>query len=203
MEKRKYTQRVRAERQDETRRRIVDAAVALHEELGPRNTTVSAIAERAGVQRLTVYRHFPDERAVIQACSTAFMERNPPPPLPDEAAPGADREWLQDALHALYAWNRRTGRMWTSVYRDAGDVAPVREALEELLDYLKDYGAVLLRRLRARGETSRELRAAVGLALTFATWSTLAAQGMGDRPMAALVAGWLDSLAPRAGRPRK
>jgi AcrR family transcriptional regulator len=199
MEKRKYTQRRRAELQDGTRQRITEAAMALHEEIGPRNTTVSAIAERAGVQRLTVYRHFPDERAVIQACSALWTERNPPPPPPDPRGPGDDADWLQDALHALYAYNRRTQRMWTSIYRDADEIEALREALEEVAAYHKEYGAALLRRLRSRGEPHRDLRAVVGLALTFATWSTLAAQGLGDRAMARLMGEWIAGLAARKG----
>jgi len=195
MEKRKYTLRRRAEQQDETRRRIVEATMALHEELGPRNTTISAIAERAGVQRLTVYRHFPDEAAVIQACSAEWSGRHPPPALPDPRAPGPDLPWLQDALHAQYAYNRRTARMWESILRDAGQVQALQEPLAEVADYQRRYGAALLQRLRARGETGRELRAAVALSLTFATWSTLAAQGLGDKPMARLMAAWLDGLA--------
>lgn len=195
MDKRKYTLRRRAEQQDETRQRIVEATMALHEELGPRNTTISAIAERAGVQRLTVYRHFPDENAVIHACSTEWSQRNPPPPLPDPHAPGPDLQWLQDALHVQYAYNRRTAGMWASILRDAGQVQALQAPLSEVADYLRRYGAVLLQRLRARGDTGRELRAAVALALSFTTWSTLAEQGLGDKPMARMMAGWLDDLA--------
>lgn len=195
MDRRKYTLGRRAEQQDGTRRRIIDAAIALHEEVGPRNTTISAIAERAGVQRLTVYRHLPDESAVIRACSTAWFERHPVPPLPDAAGAGTDAEWLQDALHALYAYNRRTQRMWEVVYRDAEDIEAIREVLAQVAVYLKSYGAALLKRLRSRGEPGRELRAAVTLALAFGTWSTLAGQGLGDKPMSRMMAGWLISLA--------
>ena len=76
---RKYEMKRRARRQEETRRRITEAAVRLHQALGPAKTTISAIAERAGVQRLTVYRHFPDERALLSACSSHYAAANPPP----------------------------------------------------------------------------------------------------------------------------
>ena len=79
---RKYELKARAERQEETRRRIVEAAIDLHRTLGPAHTSFSAIAERAGVQRHTLYRHFPDERAMGLACSGLYSERNP---LPDPA----------------------------------------------------------------------------------------------------------------------
>ena len=81
MGKRKYTLRQRAEQQEETRERIVDAAIALHEELGPAATTIRALAERAGVQRLTVYRHFANEGEILDACSTKWLGLNPPPLL--------------------------------------------------------------------------------------------------------------------------
>ena len=76
---RKYELKRRAERQEQTRRRIVEATVGLHESVGPARTTVSAVAERAGVQRLTVYRHFPDERALLAACSGHWIASNPTP----------------------------------------------------------------------------------------------------------------------------
>src|SRR5947208_13533789 len=82
-EKRKYQLKARAERQEETRRRIVEATVALHEEVGPAKTTVAEIARRAGVQRLTVYNHFPDERELYAACSSHYLADHPPPPLDD------------------------------------------------------------------------------------------------------------------------
>ena len=68
--KRRYELKERARRQAETRQRIVDAAVELHTSVGPARTTISAIAERAGVERHTVYAHFPDEPTLFRACST-------------------------------------------------------------------------------------------------------------------------------------
>ena len=102
MKKRKYQLHRRAESQEETRRKIVDAIVDLHEKLGPRATTVSAIAEKAGVQRLTVYRHFPDEVALFAACSSHWLGEHP---LPDPAIWLAQPEWrarCRAAFAALY-----------------------------------------------------------------------------------------------------
>src|SRR3954469_20083307 len=76
---RKYELKKRAERQAETRRRIVEATEELHRTVGPARTTISEIAERAGVQRLTVYNHFPEERELFAACSAHFMAEVPPP----------------------------------------------------------------------------------------------------------------------------
>ncbi|WP_196987944.1 TetR/AcrR family transcriptional regulator [Caenimonas aquaedulcis] len=191
MEKRKYTQVRRAEQQDDTRRRIVEATMALHEEIGPRRTTISAIAERAGVQRLTVYRHFPDEAAVIHACSSTWFGQNPPPPLPAEGSGGTVDEALRDALQALYAYHRRTRRMWDAVLRDAGEVEALREPLAQAAAYFASYGDALLRKLHPRGEPGREARAAVALAVNFATWSTLADAGLADKAIARLMADWL------------
>src|SRR3954465_6182848 len=78
-EKRRYTKKVRAELEADTRRRITESAVELHGTVGPAHTSVSAVAERAGVRRSTVYRHFPDEDALFAACSAHWGERNPPP----------------------------------------------------------------------------------------------------------------------------
>ena len=83
--KRRYRKRRRAELEDETRRRITEAAVELHGTVGPARTTISAVAERAGVQRATLYRHFPDEEALFDACSSHWAAQHPLPDLADWA----------------------------------------------------------------------------------------------------------------------
>src|SRR6476469_3748045 len=77
--KRKYELKARAEAQEETRRRITEATVGLHLEVGPAQTTISEIAKRAGVQRLTVYNNFPDEASLLGACSAHYTAQHPPP----------------------------------------------------------------------------------------------------------------------------
>src|SRR5918999_1011525 len=101
---RPYRKNVRARREEETRRRITEATVELHREVGPSNTTISAIAERAGVQRLTVYRHFPDEAALFGACSAHWRAEHPVPDPRPWAAIGDPEERLRTALGEIYAY---------------------------------------------------------------------------------------------------
>jgi AcrR family transcriptional regulator len=183
MEKRKYTLRKRAEQQEDTRQRIVDAAIALHEELGPAETTVSAIAERAGVQRLTVYRYFPDDAALFGACTSGWAERHPQPPLP--AAPLAPRA-VAPALQALYAYYATTGRMLEMADRD-GDRVPALETVRRAqAEYLDAYAGALASAWPERADTA-PLAAAARLAVQFASWRTLADAGLDAPAMAATV----------------
>jgi AcrR family transcriptional regulator len=202
MEKRTYTLRKRAEAQDETRARIVEAAVALHEELGPARTTISAIAERAGVQRLTVYRHFPDEVALIAACSAHWLEDNP---LPDPAAwesiaDGPAR--TEAALLALFGYYRRTARMWTVVYRDRAEVAAIEEPLRKFEDRL----AAIQRGVAAAwgpAARHRTVKAALSHCLRFGTWQSLAQQGqLPQAEAASACVRWIEALVARAAAAR-
>src|SRR5690606_31459873 len=121
-EKRPYRMRRRAEAQDQTRRRILEAVMQLHEEVGPKATSISAIAERAGVQRLTVYRHFPDDEALIQACSGEWIQRNPPPDPGRWQGLADPAKQVRTALAEFYRYYRGTRRMWSGVHRDAPEV---------------------------------------------------------------------------------
>jgi AcrR family transcriptional regulator len=127
---RTYTLKRRAEQQAETRQRIVEAAVALHGEIGPARTTFSLVAERAGVQRNTFYSHFPDERSLLLACSALSLERDP---LPDAAAwrdIGDRVERLTAGISALYAWYGRNADLAGCVLRDAESHPLVREIVD-------------------------------------------------------------------------
>src|SRR3954468_8306139 len=106
-EPRPYKQKVRAERQEQTRQRIIEAAVALHLERGPAQTSINAIAERADVNRVTVYRHFPDTRSLLEACSAHARRVNPPPDLAPWRAIEDPRERIDVALPQLYDYFRR------------------------------------------------------------------------------------------------
>jgi AcrR family transcriptional regulator len=172
---RKYELKRRAQRQEETRQRITEAAVELHQDLGPANTTISAIAERAGVQRLTVYRHFPDERALLSACSSHYAVTNPLPD-PDAWTEISDPEArLRTALAQTYAYHRHTEPMMSKVLRDARVHAPVFEVLDPYLRHwdraryalVADWGA-------EDGGRLKMLLAALGHALDFWTWRSLA-----------------------------
>jgi AcrR family transcriptional regulator len=177
--KRRYEKRARAAREQATRLRIIDAAVALHGTVGPARTTISAIAERAGVRRATVYRHFPDERALFLGCSGAFRERNP---LPDPAtwasiADPADR--LGAALDAIYEWYEQVEPMLTAVLRDADAMPIIGELQGPRLAYLADVEDGLAPGWSARGNAAKRLRATIGLALDFFAWRTLYERGLG------------------------
>src|SRR3954464_4465374 len=131
MTTRPYNKRRRAELEEETRRRITAATLQLHREVGPARTTISAIAERAGVQRLTVYRHFPDEAELLGACGAAFIEHDPPPDPSPWATIADTHERISTALDAVYAWYRRNADMLANTERDAAvmpDLAAVADS---------------------------------------------------------------------------
>ena len=170
---RKYTLKQRAERQDDTRRRITEAIVALHETVGPAETTVSAIAERAGVQRLTVYRHFPDEAAQVAACSAHFRALHPPPdPAPLAAIPDPD-DRLRAALRALYAYYREIAPMMVNIQRDALRVPVLRPYVEAREAEIGTLGEWLAAGRSPEGSPAPRVRAAIRHALAFSTWQSL------------------------------
>ncbi|KAB2917073.1 MAG: TetR/AcrR family transcriptional regulator [Hyphomicrobiaceae bacterium] len=169
---RTYTLKRRAEAQAATRRRIVEAAVELHSSVGPALTTISMVAERAGVQRHTFYAHFPDERSLALACSGLHMERDP---LPDADAwrAIADRpERLRVGLLALYGWYERNAQLAGCVLRDA-EYHPLTREITEMRfgPYMAAYQDVLDAKLTPKQH------AVLHLALSFFTWRTLVREG--------------------------
>jgi AcrR family transcriptional regulator len=179
---RTYTLKKRAEQQAETRRRIVEAAVDLHTRIGPAQTTFSMVAEEAGVQRHTLYAHFPDERSLLMACSGHTQAADPPPDAKPWRAIGDPCARLRTGLAALYAWYGRNAQRVASVLRDAEYHALTREiAALRMGPYLKDYTEVLGEHLNARQ------RAMLALALSFYTSRTLTRDG-GLTPDAAVEA---------------
>lgn len=193
--KRGYTLRRRAERQQVTRARIVDAAIELHERLGPKATTITAIADRAGVQRLTVYRHFPDDVQLFRACTSQWLELNPPPDpaLWSEAAAGAAR--TRTALRALYDYYRRTERMWTVALRDRDELPALHGPMAEFDGYLDSVRDVLAEGWDSGSAADGGRRAPVlGHAVRFSTWQSLKDQGLDDGEMAGLIVKWLEAL---------
>jgi len=172
-DKRVYRKRRRAELEEMTRQRITQAAIDLHGSVGPAKTTVSGVAERAGVQRATVYRHFPDERSLFAACSAHWIAANP---LPD---PGAwarianPDERLRTALLELYAWFDETEYMLERVSRDAAVVPAMAEPVARTAAYFKQVVEVLMIDRRERGTVRSLNRAAISHALAFETWRSL------------------------------
>jgi len=171
--KRRYRKRRRAELEEETRLRITEAAVDLHGSLGPARTTISAVAERAGVQRATVYRHFPDEEALFGACSAHWRAQHPLPDLAAWAAVGDPSERLRAALTDLYAWYERGEGMLEKTTRDAPLVPAMRAAVESMGTWFAEAVATIVRGRRERGARRRQVEAAIGHAVSFATWRSL------------------------------
>ena len=183
-EKRKYELKARAESQEETRRRIVEATAQLHEEVGPAHTTVAEIARRAGVNRVTVYNHFPEEIELFGACQEHFLAEHP---LPDFAEPFAledPDERLRAVLRSLYSSYRDREPMTANVLRDRKAVP----ALDDLLAETMDAQQAALASALARGMRGRRTKALIALALDFWTWQRLTAEGLSDGEAADLMA---------------
>ncbi|MEA2682621.1 MAG: hypothetical protein QOK05_949 [Chloroflexota bacterium] len=183
-QKRPYELRARAEQQAITRQRIVAVTAELHDELGPARTTVAEIARRAGVQRLTVYNHFPDERGLYEACGEHWMSQNPPPDPSDALELRDPAARLRAVLVPLYRWYRRTARAQENMQRDrlvlpAFD-AVMRIRVDQQMNQLGDA-------LSAAVGVAPGVRAIVGLALNFWTWRTLSLGGLGDEDAAAVM----------------
>src|SRR3954468_5424916 len=195
-QKRPYRMQRRAELEEQTRRRITETTVALHEEVGPAQTSISAIAERAGVRRSTVYRHFPNDEALFAACSAHWREANPAPDpsgWPEIADPA---ERTEIALLDLYAFYERTEAMYTSLLRDEQLVPAVQRRLGDFYGYLGAIQDILLASRRLRGRRARATRAAIGHALAFPTWRSLARdQELGGDEAAALMSALIETAA--------
>jgi len=169
-QKRPYRMKRRAELEEETRRRITESAVALHERIGPAQTSITAIADEAGVRRSTVYRHFPDEDALFAACSAHFRALNPPPDPAAWAAIGDPDVRTEAGLRELYAFYGRTHRMYESLFRDESLVPAVQRRMSDFYGYLDAVRAVLM---KGRGRTGHRVRASIGHAVAFGTWRSL------------------------------
>ena len=170
----------RAEQVEATRQRIVDATVDLHSTVGPASTTISAIAEKAGVTRLTVYRHFPDLQSLFEACGQRWAERHP---APDPASWPEIRDLEARARHALgelYGWYRNSGDELRPILRDLETLPPA--AQQETHEEFQAYADALVIGSGVRGHARRRLRATAGLVVGFFTWHSLAVeQGLDDR----------------------
>jgi AcrR family transcriptional regulator len=187
-QKRTYRKTKRADLEGETRLRITESAVALHEELGPARTSISAVAERAGVRRSTVYRHFPDDEALFAACSSHYLEANPAPDPSLWAAIEDPAERTATALGELYGFYRRTEPMYTSLLRDEPLVPIIQRRLGDFYGYLKAIEDMLVAGRGLRGRAARRTRAALGHALAFPTWRSLTRErGLADAEAVALM----------------
>jgi AcrR family transcriptional regulator len=187
---RKYELKQRAEQVEETRRRIVEAAVDLHLSRGPAATSIAEIARRAGVQRRTVYNHFPNDETLFAACSADWRARHPAPD------PGAWTD-LRQGLRALYGWYRETEPMTAKVLRDAEVLPSLRRVLES---GLAPYGEAVREALgRFYGRSSR-VETALRVVTDFHVWRILAP--LGDAEAVELAAGLVEVAGARRARSR-
>ncbi len=192
---RKYEMKRRAERQKETRRRITEAAVELHQTVGASRTTVSAIAEKAGVQRHTYYAHFPELKGLYQACVAHYLERNPLPDPSSWAEVSNPKERLRVAISEVYAYYGCNEPMLANAFRDAQLDPLVAKNMELLQEYWEGMRDVVADGWKAAGERHEALLGAIALALDFQTWRTLVRQqGLSDEQAIALMVGMVQCL---------
>jgi AcrR family transcriptional regulator len=187
---RPYRKRLRAESEAETRRRIAEAAMKLHGTVGPARTTIKAVAEMAGVQRATVYRHFPDEEALFGACSAHWASLHPPPDAGTWLGVKDPNERLRTGLTEIYAWYASDVQMFVNTRRDAALVpamaAPVKAgqaAMAAMIDSL-------MKGRPERGHRRRRVLAAIRHAAAFGTWYSLTQEGglSGDEALELMLA---------------
>lgn len=192
--KRKYELKKRAEGVEETRRRITEATSELHREVGPAATQISEIARRAGVQRRTVYNHFPDETSLFAACSAHWRARHPAPDPSGWLEIDNPHARLRRALRELYGWYRETEAMTANVLRDAELLPSLRQVVEQGLGaYLAAVRTLLAGCLEVGVGRRRHVDAAVAVVVDFHVWRALAA--LGDEDAAELAAMFVEVAA--------
>lgn len=188
MKKRPYRMSRRADAEEQTRLRITESAMAMHGSVGPSRTSISSIAEHAGVRRSTVYRHFPDEASLFNACTAHWFSLHPLPELAGWARIRDAEERLRAGLRELYGWYATTERMMTNVLRDE-EMPVVGEKVAGYRMYLQQARKVLLEGWRGGRGARKRMVPAMGHALAFSTWRSLAReQGMDDGACAELMA---------------
>jgi AcrR family transcriptional regulator len=191
---RRYRKKRRAEQEQRTRERITEATVRLHGTVGPARTTVSGIANEAGVQRATVYRHFPDEALLFEACTAHYWAANPMPDPARWAEISDPAARLRSALPEMYAFFRRTEGMLEKTGRDAPLVAAMAKPVAAFRGYLEMAGAALISGRPERGGARRRVQAAIGHAISFPTWQSLVRQqGLDDADAVAVMAALVES----------
>jgi AcrR family transcriptional regulator len=171
---RKYRMGRRAERLDQTRQRIIEATVLLHEREGGANTSISDIARQAGVERMTVYRHFPDEKALYTACTTHYLQLHPPPDPDLWLGIHEPAGRLRSGLTQIYAYHRRTEPMFARAARDLDQIPVLPEILAPFFAHWNKLRDTLAAPWKTRRtQRARQIRAVIGHAISFATWQSL------------------------------
>lgn len=198
---RTYRMRRRAESQQETHRRITESAVELHGTLGPSRTSMSAVAAHAGVRRSTLYRHFPDEASLFDACTAHWAAANPPPDLDAWSAVADPNKRLSLALGELYAFYGRTEQMLANLIRDAETEPLIRERFAAFGGYLAMARESLWASRRLRGTAKRRTQAAIGHATAFTTWRSLVReQRLEDKEVVRLMSSFVAAAEKNPGR---
>jgi AcrR family transcriptional regulator len=189
---RRYELKRRAERQDQTRQRIVDATIELHQSIGAAQTTISEIAKHAGVGRVTVYRHFPDEETLFAACSGHYFAQHPFPDIERWRQIPDSRDRLRAGLRESYAWHSENRQMIAMALAEARDL-PVMAPYHRFWDTAAE---TLTAPWRLRGRRRSNLKAAIALALSFDTHRTLTGeQALTDEQATDLMTRFADSAA--------
>lgn len=190
--KRRYTLKARGEQMAETRARIVEAIMQLHQEVGPSQTTVSAIAEKAGVERLTVYRHFSNEAEMLAACSHRYFELNPPPNPTAWKAELDPVSRTKRGLADLYAFYGRTAPMFEKVYRDVGLSDATKNVVARFDEHVRGMADVMAAAW-PRDQVAARRRLILRHAAKFATWQSLEAEDVSDQEKVALLLDWVSA----------
>lgn len=171
---RSYRMTRRADQVHETRQRIVEATVRLHGTMGPAQTSIAAIADEAGVTRLTVYRHFSDDESLLEACSSHWRATQKLPDIERWKSTPDPEERLRLGLSQLYGFYQGGREMLRLVHRDSEALPPGRSQAQR--NEAANQRAVLVQPFRARGARRRRLEAVIGHAISFSTWQSLCSQ---------------------------
>ena len=193
---RTYQLKRRAQQQDETRQRIVEAAVHLHETLGPAHTSITAVAEQAGVERLTVYRHFPDEQGLFTACTGHYLATHPLPSPADWMQIADPETRLSAALTEIYAYYQRTERLQLTSARDLPELPAMQRVLEPYFAYWEQVRDGLAEGWGTQGRSNVQLRAVLTHLLDFRTWyAFIRQQHLADDELVALAVQFVRCIA--------
>ena len=185
----------RADQVDATRQRITEAAMRLHTTVGPSQASIAAIAEEAGVTRLTVYRHFRDADEIFEACTGHWWSLHPRPDAARWSKVRDRPKRTRQALLELYAWYDETGDDLTPIERDI-DWIPARARASRDAAQAAVVDGIIGRPL-PRGAAGRRLRAAVTVVASLDTWRALVADGGLSREQAVdLAVDWVLAAAP-------
>ena len=191
---RKYQLKRRAERQEETRRRIVEAAVELHSTLGPAHTSILAIAERAGVERPTLYRHFPTLNSLFSACSSHHWSKYPPPDPEPWLKINDPEARLRQGLTEVYAYYSRYEPGLWNILRDLEDMPELRPFAANRIAHRERVRQILASAWPDRGPRQQLLTAALGHAVDFFAWRSLRRQGLTNEEAIELIIGLLRNV---------